>query len=99
MGLEGYLNFEHGILNGQYLALFILSFNPFVFRLFERRHFVFLLVSVLLSFFSHRAVLPFMLLILLDLDYSKLDRSLKQKMLYMFLFAVGIISIFGAGWQ
>jgi len=86
----------YGILHqGQYLYLFILSFNPEIFKLFELRHFVFLLIGVLLSAINARAVLPFLLIIFLDLDYSKMDKKLKRNIFIYFMVMVGIISIFG----
>lgn len=87
-----------GILqNGQYYYLFILSMNPALFRLFKKKHLALFIIGAMLSTFNHRAILPILLLIILDLDYSSCDKALKQRMLFYFVFASAIISLFGGG--
>lgn len=97
---SAYLGGGFGILHrGQYFDLFVLSFNPAIFRLFELRHFAFLAVGILLSVFNHRAVLPFLLLILLDLDWSKCDKAMKRWIFLWFILGAGIVMLFGGGWN
>lgn len=80
----------------QYTFLFVLAFNPPLFKLFEKRHFLFLAVGILLAFINHRAVMPFMLLILLDLDYSKLEKKDVMNIITFFALQVWVILTFGS---
>jgi hypothetical protein len=106
MGLEQVsdllFKYSHGIYGithaGQYLSLFVLSFNPSLFKMFKPRHFLFLIPGILLSVFNHRAILPFLVLIMLDMDYSKLDKGLKQQLFLFFCISVGILSCFGGNY-
>lgn len=98
MGLADYLNLLHGIAYRQFMFLYVLSINPFIFKLFELRHFILFGIGTVLSLFSHRAIIPFMLLILLDLDYSKMDKPMRQKMLLIFMVASAIFLLFGGSW-
>lgn len=98
MGLMAYLNLLHGIAYRQFMYLFVLSVNPFIFTFFEWRHYFIFGIGLVLSLFSQRAIMPFMLLMLLDFDYSKLDKELKKKMLYLFLFGFLIFCLAGGGW-
>jgi len=95
----GYLlDLSFGILHqGQFLYLFILSINPGLIRLFNLKQFLFLLVGVGFSIFNHRAILPFMLLAILDLQ-TPLTKDIKQMMLLFFFIASGILLFFGRGY-
>lgn len=96
--MNGYLSGAYGFLgDAQYTLLFLLSFNPVIMlRLFGVRHWLFLSIGIILSFFNHRAVLPFILLILLDLNYDRLDDlSRKQAFIYA-LSMLGFVSVFGS---
>jgi len=96
MGLSDYLTGIYGIAHqGQYLYLFILSFNPFTFKLFRPRDYAILAIGVLFSLINHRAVLPFLLLIVLDLDYLKLDKNLKRLIFSFFIVMVFLVMWFG----
>jgi len=70
----------------QYTWLFIMSINPMVFKLFKPHHFVLFFMGFAGSFINHRAILPFMLLICLDLDFDKLtDKDRKIMILFLFI--------------
>lgn len=92
-----YLSGSTGLLGGltQYTYLFILSINPAIFKLFRPRHYAMLGVGILVSLFNHRAILPFMLLICLDLDYANLNPKLVRWLLFFFTIGCAIISMFG----
>lgn len=78
----------------QYSFLFILQINPALFHLFERRHYALFLLGCAGSLFNTRAMLPFMLLILLDLDYSKMGKKEKLWVILFFALQVGILLSF-----
>lgn len=70
----------------QYTWLFIMSINPMIFKLFRPRHFILFGIGFIGSFINHRAILPVMLLICLDLDFDKLtDKDRKIMILFLFL--------------
>ena len=78
----------------QYLYLFILQINPALFRLFRPRDYVLFLLGCAGGLINHRALLPFVLLIVLDLDYSKLDKKAKLWILLFFFLQVLILLSF-----
>ena len=82
----------------QYTFLFILSINPGIFRLFKQKHYALFAFGVAASVFQSRAILPVMLLIMLDLDYSHLDKKDKLAILAFFMLQVLILLTFG-GWH
>ena len=82
----------------QYSLLFILSLNPGIFRFFRLRHFVFFATGSALSFLNHRAILPFMLIMILDLDFSKMDKRDRLAILFFFALQVLVLLTFG-GWH
>ena len=70
----------------QYTWLLIMSINPIIFKLFKPYHFVLFFVGFVGSFINHRAIMPIMLLICLDLDFAKLtERDKKIMILFLFL--------------
>src|ERR1035437_101157 len=88
MALDSYTNGWAGITNqGAYLYMFLLSWNPGIFKAFKKQHYPFLLIGTLLSIFNHRAILPFLLLTMLDLDYSKMDKEFFKTLLFFFFVA------------
>jgi hypothetical protein len=96
MGLENYLNFTTGFFGStQYTYLFAMSFNPVMFKLFKLRHFAFIAVGIILSMFNHRAIFPFLLLALLDLDYTKLTPKDWEWAGGFFLLSSLILLVFG----
>jgi len=78
----------------QYLYLFILQINPALFRLFRPQDYILFLLGCAFSLFNHRAIMPFMLLIVLGLDYSKLNKKMKQWILLFFALQVLILVSF-----
>lgn len=89
----------YGILHfSQYLFLFILSLNPAVFRLFKWHHYALFFVGVLASIFNHRAILPFLMLIVLDLDYDRMDNRTRFWIAVFFSLSILNIMVFG-GWS
>ena len=82
----------------QYTFLLILAINPALFRLFKPRHFFLIALGILGSFINARAMLPFMLLTILDLDYSKLEKKEMFLMLGFFVVQVWIVLSFGSAW-
>jgi hypothetical protein len=88
MALDSYFSGWAGIGNqGAYLFMFILTWNPAIFKAFKMRHYPFLFIGFLLSFFNHRAIIPFLLLTILDLDYSKIDKEFIKTMAFFFFIA------------
>lgn len=74
MALSDYLSGWSGIGHiSNYLFAFILTINPAIFRLFRPRNYILFFIGALISLINYRAMLPFYLLIIIDLDYSKLD--------------------------
>lgn len=95
MGLETYISGWAGILNlGAYLFLFVLALNPTIFKMFRLRTYGFLALGVLASVVNSRAIMPFMLLAILDLDYSRFDADLQKKMMLFFLLGFMILAVF-----
>lgn len=80
----------------QYTFLFIMSFNPPLFKLMKLRHFAFLGLGILGSLVNARAILPFMLLTILDLDYSRLEKKDMAMMLGFFALQVWLVLAFGS---
>jgi hypothetical protein len=78
---------EAGLLPiSQYSWLFIMALNPLIFKLFKPYHFALFFAGLAASFFNTRAIMPFMLLICLDLDFAKLtEKDRKLMILFMFL--------------
>ena len=79
----------------QYTFIFIMALNPYVFKLFKPYHYAIFALGVFLSLFNTRAILPFMLICLLDLDYSKLTKKEKAGMIFFNFLAVFIMLAFG----
>ena len=94
-GIAKYASGLTGVMTPQYLYIFLLSVNPAVFRMFKWQHYVFLSIGILISFINSRAVMPFLFLILLDLDYSKFDAVQQRYAFYFFLAGVSLVSLFG----
>ena len=93
---KAYSEMTYGILNiGQYMYLFALSVNPYLFRLYSLRHYILFSIGMFFSIFNHRAILLFIMLNLLTCDYNKLDRTTKLKMFFFFLLAVSFVFVFG----
>ena len=80
----------------QYTWLFIMSINPLIFKLFKPKHFVIFLLGFAASFINARAILPFMLLICLDLDFSKLTENDKKTMILFLFLQLFILFAFGS---
>lgn len=73
---------EAGIIPiSQYTWLFILSINPIIFKFFKKEHFWVFGLGFLLSFVNARAILPFLLIILLDLDLTDFRKEDKIAMI------------------
>jgi len=79
----------------QYTYLFIMAINPLIFKLFKPKHYVLFFIGFLGSFVNSRAIMPFMLIALLDLDFSKLSPKDKKAMVIMAFFEVFLIIVFG----
>lgn len=74
MALNDYLSGWSGISRiSNYLFAFILTINPAIFKLFRPRDYFIFGIGAILSVINYRAMMPFYLIILMDLDYSKLD--------------------------
>lgn len=85
-----------GILRlSQYSYLFLLSVNPALFRIFRAKHYLLFTLGSILAVFNHRAILPFLLLIVLDLDYSKLSK--KQKLFVLLFFGLQLLILLSFG--
>lgn len=83
----------------QYTWLFIMSINPIIFKLFKPKHFILFFLGFAASFINARAILPFMLLICLELDFDKLtDKDRKIMILFLFL-QLFILFAFGSAWH
>lgn len=78
-----------------YTYLFIISLNPIFYKLFKPKHWFLFAAGVLLSFLNHRAIIPFILLCCLDLDYSRLGDREKKLMLAFFALQLFILLAFG----
>lgn len=86
-----------GILRlSQYSFLFILSVNPALFRLFKTKQYILFTLGTLLSIINHRAILPFLVLIVLDLDLAKLDKRQKLYILLFFGFQLLVLLSLGS---
>lgn len=79
----------------QYSFIFIISLNPALYSLFKPKHWILFAGGVLLSFVNHRAILPFILLCILDLDYSALGKRERKIMLLFFVLQAFILLAFG----
>lgn len=65
---------EYGLLNFRYeFGPWLITANPVLMMLFEKRHFVLFFFGVVASIFMRRVMMPVMLLILLDLDYERMN--------------------------
>jgi hypothetical protein len=73
-----------------------MALNPLIFKLFKWQHFVLFFIGFAASFINARAILPFMLVCLLDLDYSKLEKKDKTAMLIFTFLAIFIMLAFGS---
>jgi len=95
--LHRYIAGTTGLLAGisQYLYLFILGTNPALFKLFKPKHYVIFTIGLTAALFNHRAILPFVLICLMDLDYSKLTSKTKKWLLFFFGLGLSIILVFG----
>ena len=92
IGSSGYT----GILRlSQYSYLYLLSVNPALFRLFKPKQYALFILGSLLSIFNHRAILPFLVLIVLELDYSKLDK--RQKLYVLLFFGLQLLILLSFG--
>jgi hypothetical protein len=82
----------------QFATMYAPSINPIIFRLFQRRHYLLFLIGTVGAFFNARVILPFMLLIVLDLDYLKLTKKEKKWLLVFFILQV-FIFLFNSRWN
>jgi hypothetical protein len=97
MSITRYISGSTGLLGGisQYTYLLILSINPPLFKLFKPRHYVIFFLGLAGALFNHRALMPFMLLIILDLDYANLSTRIIRQLLLFFALGCAVITMFG----
>ena len=81
----------------QYSYLFVMSLNPAFVRMMGPAQTLLLIMGILLSALNHRAILPFSLIILLTLDYSKLGKAEMRLGYIFFCLTLAIFVLFG-GW-
>lgn len=95
-GLVNFLSLNNGILTiNQFMYLTILSINPAIFKIFKTRNYFLFAIGIIASIFNSRAIMPILMLLCLDLDYSKLSPRIKIEMLGFFLFTFLLLSVFG----
>jgi hypothetical protein len=93
--LAFYFPGQFGVLSGGiYMFLFFLTINPAIFKIFRPHHYWIFAAGAVLSLLNHRAILPALLLIIIDADYSKITPELLKTMSHFFLLGLFIMAIF-----
>ena len=64
-------------------------------KLFKKRHIPLFLIGFIGSIINHGIILPVLLFIILDLDYSKLDKKNQLLMITFFGYTIFFILFFG----
>ena len=85
--LERFASLENGVVFTQ--NNFVLLINPGLFSMFETQHWILFFGGLVGSFLSFRIMMPFMIAILLMLDYKKADK--KTYVICILFFVINVL--------